>query len=154
MRALLLGLLLGAPVMAQEIHFDTGERRAVRQHVEMLESGFSVEAGKPQWLELRFRVGPGLHINSHQPKDELLLPTALKLERAEKVEYPAGRPFHLAVGEGQMLDVYQDEFRVRVRVTVPVGETKLEGSLRYQACDTASCLPPQTLPVHLVVGGR
>jgi hypothetical protein len=144
---------------AQELHLDTGSRHAARQHVELLDEGFVVEAGKPQEIELRFRVAPNLHINSHMPKDELLLPTTLKFDSAPrplvtKEDFPAGHPFHLAVGAGETLDVYQNEFRVRVHLAVPAGETKLEGQLRYQACDTASCLPPQTLPIHLVVLGK
>ncbi len=149
-------LLLAALVLAgQEIHLDGGGRRPLRQHVELVEDRFTVPAGRAEEIELRFRVGANLHINSHAPKDELLLPTTLKLEgRVEKIEYPVGHPFRLAIGEGQTLDVYQGEFRVKVRLTAPGGESKWDGALRYQACDTASCLPPQTLPVHLVVLGQ
>lgn len=143
-----------SPAHGQEIHLDNGARHSARQHVELLEDHFTVDAARAQEIELRFRVGPNLHINSHTPKDELLLPTTLKLERPVLIAYPAGHPFRLAVGDGETLDVYQGEFRIAVRLTVPAGETKLDGSLRYQACDTASCLPPQTLPVHLVVLGK
>lgn len=157
----LLGFLLVAPTFAQEIHFDsaTPQHGNVRQHVELLDDRFLLNANKADDLELRFRVAPGLHINSHQPKDELMLPTVLKLDPAPGVrvlgmEYPSGKPFKLNIGGGALLDVYQDEFRIHLRVVAPRGNTTLHGTLRYQACDTASCFPPRTLPVSFAVQGQ
>ena len=49
-----------------------------RAHVELLSSAAEVKAGEPQMVELRFRVEDGFHINSHTPKDELLIPTAIR----------------------------------------------------------------------------
>ena len=124
----------------------------------LLDDNLMVSAGRAEDVELRFRVSPGLHINSHTPKDELLLPTTLKLEGAGvqvvKEEYPAGKPFHLAIGAGETLDVFQDEFRVHLRLIAPQGSSTLSGALRYQACDTASCFPPRTLPVRVVINAR
>jgi hypothetical protein len=148
---------LAGTLPAQQIHFNTpaGEKP---QNVTLLDDNLTVIAGKPDDLELRFRVGPGLHINSHTPKDELLLPTTLKLDPAGvqvlKLEYPGGQPFHLANGAGEMLDVYQREFRVHLRVVAPKGSSTVTGTLRYQACDTASCFPPRTLPIRIVINGR
>lgn len=129
-----------------------------KQHVELLTDSLQLTANKPQDIELRFRVEPGFHINSHTPKDELLLPTVLKLEpgslRIAGEQYPPGQHFHLQVGEGEDLDVYQGEFRVMLRVQAPKGASTLTGSLRYQACDTASCFPPKTLPVQIAITAR
>ena len=131
---------------------------AKKQHVELLTDSVSVTASKPQEVELRFRVDPGFHINSHTPKDQLLIPTVLNFEqgkaRISDEAYPAGRNFHLPVGNGEDLDVYQGEFRVRLRVVVPAGTSDLRGSLRYQACDTAACFPPRTLPVKIALTAR
>lgn len=151
--------LVSASVSAQEIHLDDTPRHSGRQRVELLNDNLTVEANRPQEVELRFRIAPNLHINSHTPRDELLLPTTLKFDSGPRpfvtrVDFPAGRPFHLAIGDGEMLDVYQDELRLRIHLAVPVGETKVDGQLRYQACDTASCFPPQTLPVHLTLTAR
>ncbi|MDE1155267.1 MAG: DnaB-like helicase C-terminal domain-containing protein [Acidobacteriaceae bacterium] len=65
--------------------------------------------------------------------------------------FPPGKPFHLNIGAGETLDVYQDEFRVALRVRTAPGAHTLSGVLRYQACDTASCFPPRTLPLRISV---
>jgi DsbC/DsbD-like thiol-disulfide interchange protein len=150
-------MLCGA-MRAQEISLD-GARPAAKQHLVLLSDAVQVEAGKPQTVELRFRVDPGFHINSHAPHDETSIPTILKLDASEGVQvqvasYPAGSAFRLAIGEGQTLDVYQGEFRVLVKIVARKGESLLTGGLRYQACDSAACFPPRTLPVRIAVVGR
>ena len=125
-------------------------------HVTYAAEVVEVAAGKPTVVELRFRVDEGFHVNSHTPSSELLIPTALKLEDAAGVkvlgeEYPKGAAFKLA---DETLDVYQGEFRVRLRVLVAKGVSTLKGGLRYQACDNAACFPPKTLPVSVVVTGK
>jgi hypothetical protein len=127
-------------------------------HVTFAAEVIEVAAGKPAIVELRFRVEQGFHVNSHTPKDELLIPTVLKLEDAAGVkvltqEYPKGAPFKLP-GDGQTLDVYQGEFRVRLQVVVPRGQSVLKGALRYQACDSAACFPPRTLVVDVPITGK
>jgi hypothetical protein len=148
-------MLLSGVALAQDLQL--GARRPVgKDHVALLSDTVDVMSGKEQVVELRFRVDPGFHINSHTPKDELLIPTVLKLDTANGLrvldeQYPAGAAFRLEVGDGETLDVYQGEFRVMVRMVVPKGATDLVGSLRYQACDHAACFPPRTLPVKVAV---
>lgn len=131
---------------------------AHKQHVELLTDSLQLTANKPQDVELRFRVEPGFHINSHNPKDETLIPTRLNLyagsTHIDGEQYPAGSHFHLAIGSGEDLDVYQGEFRVILRIEAPKGTSTLTGSLRYQACDTASCYPAKLLPVQIAVTAR
>ena len=121
-----------------------------------LSDSVEVEAGKPEVVELRFRVEDGFHINSHAPKDELLIPTVLTISGAKVVgtEYPKGMPFKLGFGDGEVLDVYQGEFRVKVTLVAAKGASSLVGALRYQACDKSVCLPPRTVPVKVAVTGR
>jgi len=134
-----------------------GANGAKKGHVASLTDSVEIAAGTTQVVELRFRVDDGFHINSNKPKDELLIPTALKLDSGDvKVvgaEYPKGAAFKLA-GGGDTLDVYQGEFRVRVRLTAPKGAWTLTGKLHYQACDNAVCLPPRDLPVKVAVTGK
>jgi hypothetical protein len=153
-------LVFSAVSLAAQIQlggFDRGAE-AKKQHVELLTDSIQLSAGKPEEVELRFRVEPGFHINSHTPKDELLIPTELKLQpgslRIAGEQYPPGAHFHLAVGSGEDLDVYQGEFRVTLRVEAPKGDTTLAGSLRYQACDNASCFPAKSLPLQIAVNAR
>ncbi len=151
-------LLLGSAAVAQEIRL--GDARPVaRQHVAALTDAIEVKAGREQVVELRFRVQDGYHINSHTPKDGLLIPTELRLEAAPTLvvkgeAYPAGAAFKLAIGDGEVLDVYQGEFRVQVRVVAAPGSSTLTGSLKYQACDSSACFPPRVLPVVVAVSAR
>jgi hypothetical protein len=132
---------------------------AHKGHVVLVSDAVQVMAGEPQVVELRFRVEDGFHINSHAPKDELLIPTVLRLDSGGGVkvvgaEYEKGSAFRLGGASGEVLDVYQGEFRVSVRVVAPKGASTLTGTLHYQACDNASCFPPRTLPVMVAVTGE
>jgi len=146
---------------APQIQMGDRAQAAAHGHVELLSDSVEVKAGREQMVELRFRVEPGFHINSHTPKDELLIPTVLKLDSGGRTgidvrgeQYPAGAPFRLTVGAGETLDVYQGEFRVVVRMVADPGNSTLTGSLHYQACDNAACFPPKTLAVKVAVVGK
>jgi hypothetical protein len=133
---------------------------AKKGHLLQLSDVVTVDAGKAEFVELRFKVDEGYHINSHTPKDPLLIATALKFEEAPGVkvlaeEYPKGAAFQLGQGKDSMaLDVYQGEFRVRVKVLAQRGGQTLLGTLHYQACDDASCFPPKNLPVKVAVEAK
>jgi hypothetical protein len=152
--------LAAMTALASAQQIDLGERRVPgKNHVSLLSDAVEVAADKPQMVELRFRVDDGFHINSHTPSDELLIPTVLKLDAAggPKVldeTYPVGSKFKLAMGEGEVLDVYQGEFRVALRIVAPKGQSTWSGALRYQACDNAACFPPRTLPVKVAVTAK
>jgi hypothetical protein len=141
---------------AQEIQLGDHPAPAGKGHVSYAAEVTEVPAGKPAVVELRFRVDPGFHVNSHTPSSEMLIPTILKLDDAAGIkvlgeEYPKGSAFHLA---DDTLDVYQGEFRVRLTVVVPRGQSTLKGGLRYQACDHAACYPPRTLAIAVAVTGK
>ena len=155
-------LLVGLSLHAQGIQLGEPRPSASKGHVLLLSDSIQVDAGKSQVVELRFRVDQGFHINSHAPKDELLIPTVLTLDPSHGVKvsdeaYQKGTAFRLSApggGAGEMLDVYQGEFRVSLRVVVPKGASTLVGSLHYQACDNAACFPPRTLAVMVAVTGE
>lgn len=115
----------------------------------------TVPAGKQAIVELRFHMVPGYHVNSHTPKSQLLIATTLTLNPADGVksgliEYPAGKPYSFSFDPTDKLDVYMGDFTVKLPVTATAGAHTVDGSLRYQACDNASCYPPRTLPVKVV----
>jgi hypothetical protein len=160
-RSLLIGLAATVPfIAAAQIQLGGLDRttEAKKQHVELLTDSLQLTANKPQDVELRFRVEPGFHINSHKPKDELLIPTELRLDPGSfhmtNEQYPPGSHFRLQVGNGEDLDVYQGEFRVALRIDPPKGDSTLSGSLRYQACDNAACFPARTLPVKIAITAK
>jgi hypothetical protein len=146
----------GQLVCAQEIRLD-GQSPAKKPHLTLLTDGVDVKAGSEQVVELRFRVDPGYHINSHSPMDDLLIPTTLKfLPGTVKVvgtEYPKGEIIKL-IGSGEGLDVYQGEFKVQLKVVAPRGFSTMMGTVKYQACDNEACFPPKTLAVKVAVNAR
>jgi hypothetical protein len=115
----------------------------------------TVPAGKRGVVDLRFHIQQGYHVNSHTPKSEFLIPTALTLQPANGVtasvpEYPAGTPFSFAFDPKEKLDVYAGDFIIKLPVVAAAGAHAVQASLKYQACDHASCYPPRTLPVDIV----
>lgn len=125
------------------------------QSVRMISSPeLAVSNSSQQELALRFAIDSGLHINSHAPHSEFLIPTTLKLDAPAGVEistvqYPPGVDYHLAFDPKDPLNVYTGEFGVLVRVRAHPGHYTLHGQLHYQACDNRACNPPKTLPLTL-----
>ena len=159
----LVAALLSLPFVtagAQQIQLGDADAKASHaQRVSFAPDLITLDAGKPEWVELRFHVMPGFHVNAHDPHDELLIPTALKLDAATNLRvlgdaYPPGTPLQLSIGAGETLSTYQGEFRVRVHLLAAKGESVLNGTLHYQACDAASCFPPRDLPVSVPVSAR
>ena len=119
----------------------------------------TVPAGKATSVGLHFRIKEGLHINSHEPRDEFLIPTVFSIPessgvRLEKAEYPAGKEFVLPVDPSTKLVVYTGEFTIQTRIVAQPGDHMVEAKLRYQACDANACLPPKTITVPIDVVGK
>jgi hypothetical protein len=115
----------------------------------------NVPAGKKADLELHFKIVEGFHVNSHTPKSDYLIPTALKLQPAAGVTtsesvYPAGQEFSFSFSPKEKLDVYASDFTIKLPVVAQAGEHTVEATLHYQACDHAACYPPKSLPLHVL----
>jgi hypothetical protein len=116
----------------------------------------TLQAGKPQTIEMHFRINEGLHINSHVPRQKSLIRTDLvEAEPAgvkiASVDFPEGVDYAFPADPAQKLSVYNGEFVLKMHLTAARGDHLLEGGLRYQACDTNTCFPPRTLPVEIDV---
>jgi hypothetical protein len=116
----------------------------------------AIQAGKPAIVELHFVIAQKLHINSHTPSSETLIPTRLAVTevpglKITAIDFPAGEPFVFAIDPTTKLDVYTGEFVLKAHVISQPGSHLLQGVLRYQACDNAACYPPKTLPLAVSV---
>jgi hypothetical protein len=147
------GIILGASGLAAQ---QAGSLDAARPkgYVTYAAEPQTVKAGKQSVLELHFQVRDGFHVNSHTPKSELLIPTAIKLQAGDGVKaaeavYPAGTLFSFSFEPKEKLDVYTGNFTLKIPVVATAGEHTIEGALHYQACDTAACYPPKNLPVQV-----
>jgi hypothetical protein len=157
----LAGMLLATVAQAQFIN----ERGPVQQpsHAGAVEfvspELITVAAAKPIKVLLHFRVQQGLHINSHTPHDEFLIPTNFTLAegkgvRMTSIAYPQGFDYVLPVDAKKKLNVYTGDFVLDAVLVAAAGEHMVEAKLRYQACDQNQCMPPKTIPVTLVVTGK
>jgi hypothetical protein len=119
----------------------------------------TVAAGKASDVELHFRIAEGLHINSHAPKDDFLIPTTFSIPdglgvRLDGVTYPDGKELTLPLDPENKLSVYTADFVLQTRIVAETGNHLVEAKLRYQACDKSVCLPPKTIPVAIDVIGK
>jgi hypothetical protein len=116
----------------------------------------TVAAGKATKVDLHFKVAEGLHVNSHVPHTEDLIPTMLKFPeggavQAVKMNFPAGEEYGFAASPGEKLSVYTGEFILHAELVAAKGEHLVEATLRYQACNRNTCMPPHTIPVAIDV---
>jgi hypothetical protein len=116
----------------------------------------TVPAGKATEVTLHFRIAPGLHINSHTPKEDELIPTTLSIPedsgvRLDGAVYPHGTDFTLPLDPQTKLSVYTGEFIIQARIVATAGDYLVEARLRYQACDNNACMPPKTMTAAIDV---
>jgi len=119
----------------------------------------SVPAGKPSPVALHFRIREGLHINSHTPPADYLIPTVLSIPEDSDVKlasasYPEGAEFTLPVDPATKMSVYTGDFAIQAKIVASPGDHLVEAKLRYQACDQNACLPPKTITVPIDVVGK
>ena len=119
-----------------------------------------IKPGGSASVQLDFRVGSEFHVNSNQPKSELLIPTALKFSsegsvRVTNLKYPAGQEVSFPFAPGEKLSVYSGDFAIMAVIKASgkatAGEYPVRGELRFQACDRSACYPPRSIPVRIEV---
>ena len=119
----------------------------------------TVPTAKATHVLLYFRVRQGLHINSHAPHDEFLIPTTLTLPEGKGVQvdsvvYPQGKEYVLPADGKTRLNVYAGAFAIDATMRATAGEHVLAGKLRVQACDQRQCMPPKAIPITVVGTGK
>jgi hypothetical protein len=119
----------------------------------------TVPAGNATDVTLHFRIADGMHINSHTPKDEFLIPTTFSIPvglgvRLEQANYPPGTDFSLPSDPQNKLSVYTGEFVIHARIVAEAGNHLVEAKLHFQACNNTQCMPPKTIPVAIDVIGK
>jgi hypothetical protein len=124
----------------------------------------TLPAGKPTTLTLHFRIAPGLHINSHTPRESNLVPATLSIPEDSGVRlvsalYPPDVEFTLSLdpetkARKTKLSVYTGDFTIQARIVATAGDHLVEARLRYQACDNNACMPPKTMTAAIDVIGK
>ena len=115
-----------------------------------------VRAGTTVRTALGVRLPEGLHVNSNQPRDPLLIPIVLTVDPPPGVSvleivYPEPTDLRQE-GADQPLSVFERTFAIGVRLELAedlaVGPLVVPARLRYQACDETVCYRPLTVPVE------
>ncbi|HKD62235.1 MAG TPA: protein-disulfide reductase DsbD domain-containing protein [Terracidiphilus sp.] len=119
----------------------------------------TLPAGKSSPVTLHFRIQPNLHINSHTPREQYLIPTVFSIPESSGVRladatYPAGADFTLPADPNEKLLVYSGDFAIETKIVATPGDHLVEAKLRYQACDQNACMPPKTITVPIDVIGK
>ncbi len=152
----------GAAVAHAQLIPDTSQSRssskseAVRY---LFPEQVTVAAGKPSAVALHFRIVEGMHINSHAPSDEFLIPTVFTIPDSDGVKlgsasYPNGANITLPSDPKTKLNVYSGEFIIQAKIIAARGNHLVQGKLRYQACNDTQCLPPKSITVPIDVIGK
>jgi hypothetical protein len=161
------GLALSAALLAASLAFAQklpwqSDTPADEQHQSvrfLYPEQITVTANKDSVVDLHFKINPGLHINSHTPREKSLIPTQLIVAelpglKINAVDFPPGTDYSLAAMPQDKLSVYTGEFVLHAHIAAQPGDHMFEGVLRYQACDTNSCYPPRKAPVAVDVIAR
>ncbi|MEX0701734.1 MAG: DUF255 domain-containing protein [Planctomycetales bacterium] len=110
-------------------------------------------AGETCRIIVLLDVAEGWHVNQNPAKPKNFIPTQLTIKAKEgtqlsAVRYPAGKELEVA-GIDEPLFVYEGQVAVHGVLTAPAesaGKTEeFEISVRYQACNERTCLPPATV---------
>ena len=119
-----------------------------------------VKVGSAASVEIRVAVKRGYHVQANPVENPSLIPITLKIDPAAGVTvgkpvYPTAKRIRLQ-GDDQDLVVYDNTFTIALPIKLsrdlaPGDTVKLNGSLRYQACDDRHCLFPVTVPLTVVV---
>ncbi len=152
---LLLAAALFPLAAAQQLPWQTGPKPATDPVTYQFPEQVTLTRGKPQQVDLHFRIREGLHINSHTPHDKTLIRTELIVAEppgldVQAVDFPPGAEFSSKAFPNDKLSVYTGELVLHARLAASQrGEHMLQAALRYQACDADTCFPPKNAPVSL-----
>lgn len=151
---LVASLLLAGTLLAPAA--DAQPRRPQKATLELKADRSSYAPGDPVNLAAVMVIEDHWHTNSHQPTYDWLIPTALDLTLPEgwseaEVSYPEGAMKTFGFTE-EPISIYEGRVVMLARTTAPEGISgtgPVTASLRYQACDDSSCLPPVTTEARL-----
>ena len=110
----------------------------------------TVEADKTSEVKLLFSIATGMHIQAN-PSDPPLIPTEIALTPVKNIEpfspvYPEGHKTKIT-SIGKEISTYENQLEVKIplKVAKNASNGKVEGTIRYQACDSSVCYPPDKI---------
>ena len=120
----------------------------------------TVPAGKPSPVAMHFRVGEGLHVNSHTPSQDYLIPTMLSIPessgvRLEGATYPAGSDFTLPLDPvPSSASIPASSPSIRTSSPRPATTSSRPNCATRPATKTPACLPRPSPSPSMWSGSR
>lgn len=111
-------------------------------------------------LHLEVVIEPGWHINAHEPGESFLIATEVQVTlppgvSTGTVTYPPPQRKTFAFAPGKELLVYSGTVVIATALDVPgdfIGtRVRAAATLRYQACNDTTCLPPTSATTELLM---
>jgi hypothetical protein len=116
-------------------------------------------AGSDSTITIPVSIAEGHRVQANPASNEFLVPLEIYLEDGDGLgfgapAYPPGLPYRLE-GTDEDLSTYVGEFEIAVPISVSTDAVpirrRVTGELRYQACNSRTCLFPASLPLNLEV---
>jgi thiol:disulfide interchange protein DsbD len=132
---------------------------AATAKVDIVYSQDRYPAGGLYPILFNIRISSGLYIHGTKESGSGLIPTVLSFPehaeiRLENVQFPTPAKKRFDHAE-EPVEIFSGEILVRATLVVnekaPTGKQVINGQLSYQACSSRSCLPPENVPVLLVL---
>ncbi len=109
-------------------------------------------------ISVRIKIKNGWHVNSHQPLQKVLIPTAITLGKQkgwclEQVDYPAPIFKKVAFYE-KPLALFENRLDLTLQVRhcqMTKDLKRLPVNIKIQACSEKQCLPPETMGLQVFV---
>ncbi len=121
--------------------------------LEVAQNYDSLHAGMKLKVQLKLVMGDEWHINSVKPNEDFLIPSKLTLENDKEfklrdVQYPKAKEIKFSFSD-KPVSVYENNAIITAIIDVPkstkIGTYTLNFDFGFQACNNASCMPPNNL---------
>ncbi len=150
-------LILFAFTLTTSAQFGFGQKVVSGEAFKSLDA---VQAGGEIKIALKLKVDEGWHINSVKPNEKDLIASKITVEPPYKIlktSFPEAKEIKFDFSSIPV-SVYEGEFLVGALVKVPdsisLGTDTLKVTFTYQACNNASCLPPNDftakIPINVI----
>lgn len=119
----------------------------------------TIEIGAEASVRIPVKIFAGYRVQANPASSEFLVPLEITFEPIDDIEfgkplYPPGQPYRLE-GAEEDLSTYLGDIEIALPITATasalVEAHNVEGSVRFQACNSRMCLFPSSAPVTFVL---
>jgi len=157
-----LGQFLDAGFSVEQLAGTSGQTDQQTLAAEAKVSVDQLQPGAEFHIDIALDIDESCHVNANPASSEQLIPVTVALDsplplRDMRTEYPKGQSFAVE-GLNESINVYAGRVSIRSYATLgddaSPGDSTVNATIRYQACDASRCMPPQTLKLQIPVKVR